>query len=207
MWVRTAQEDWVAPPNRAVWVPAGVEHGIEMAGTVLMQTIYLVPRAFARLPTQCTAVNVSPLLRELVLHSISKGVLRRTIPEHGRLIAFLVDQLRALPTIPLQLPSPTDERAKLAADFMRSRPSNESIERIAEHASTSVRTLERLFQKETGLSFGKWRQQLRLLQSLQLLAGGRPVAAVAAAIGYASPSAFIAMFRKTLGITPSRYFK
>src|SRR5262245_34127138 len=84
MWVRTSQGDWVAPPNRAVWAPAGIVHSIEMAGVVLMQTIYFAPRAFSRLPAHCTAVNVSPLLRELIKYTISIGALRRTIPEHRR---------------------------------------------------------------------------------------------------------------------------
>ena len=68
MWVHTAQGEWVVPPNRAVWVPAGVEHGIEMTGTVFVQTIYLAAGLADELPDRCCAVNVSPLLRELILH-------------------------------------------------------------------------------------------------------------------------------------------
>lgn len=207
MWVRTAQGDWVAPPNRAVWVPAGVEHAIDLSADVFMQTLYLPARSSRALPKRCCAVNVSPLLRELIVHAVSHRVLNRRIPAQARLINFLLDQLKALPTIPLQLPMPTDRRAKRAAAWLRDHPSDPgSLRQIAKRTGAGVRTLERIFRRETGMSFGKWRRQLRLLQALRLLAAGRSVTAVALDVGYDSPSAFIAMFRSILGTTPRRYF-
>jgi len=207
MWVHTALGDWVVPPNRAVWVPAGVEHSIDMAGQVLIQTIYLSTSISSQLPDRCCAVNVSPLLRELVRHTVAMGMLDRKVPAEARLIAFLIDQLSALPTIPLQLPLPSDERAGRAAAWLRSHPDEPGlIKQVAKRVGTSARTLERLFQRETGMTFGKWRQQLRLLHALRLLAAGRAVTAVALDVGYDSASAFIAMFRRTLGTTPNRYF-
>jgi AraC-like DNA-binding protein len=207
MWVHTAQGDWVVPPNRAVWVPAGVEHGIEMTGTVFVQTLYLAQGIFGTLPGRCCAVNVSPLLRELIRHTVALGMLDKNVPARARLIEFLVDQLSALPTIPLQLPWPSDERAQRAAAWLREHPDDPGlIKQMAKRVVASARTLERLFQKETGMTFGKWRQQLRLLHALRLLADGRAVTAVALDVGYDSPSAFIAMFKRTLGTTPYRYF-
>ncbi len=207
MWVHTAQGDWVVPPNRAVWVPAGVEHGIEMAGTVLVQTLYFAAGITGAVPRRCCAVNVSPLLRELIRHTITLGTLDRHVPARAHLIGFLVDQVSALPAIPLQLPLPSDERAQRAAAWLRAHPDDPGlIKQVAKRVAASPRTLERLFQKETGMTFGKWRQQLRLLHALRLLAAGRPVTAVALEVGYDSASAFIAMFRRTLGTTPRRYF-
>jgi AraC-like DNA-binding protein/mannose-6-phosphate isomerase-like protein (cupin superfamily) len=207
MWVHTAQGDWVVPPNRAVWVPAGVEHGIEMTGTVFVQTLYLAQGVSGTLPERCCAVNVSPLLRELIRHTVALGMLDKNVPARARLIEFLVDQLSALPAIPLQLPWPLDERAQRAAAWLREHPDDPGlIKQMAKRVVASGRTLERLFQKETGMTFGKWRQQLRLLHALQLLADGRSVTAVALDVGYDSPSAFIAMFKRTLGTTPYRYF-
>lgn len=112
MWVHTAAGDWVVPPNRAVWVPAGVEHGIELTGEVLVQTIYLATGIPGDLPRHCSAVNVSPLLRELIVHTVKLRSLDQSEPAHARLIGFLVDQLSVLPTIPLQLPLPRDIRAR-----------------------------------------------------------------------------------------------
>jgi AraC-like DNA-binding protein/quercetin dioxygenase-like cupin family protein len=207
MWVHTAEGDWVVPPNRAVWVPANVQHGIEMTGAVLVQTLYLSTRIKRPLPKRCCAVNVSPFLRELVRHTVKLGTLDRNDPVHARLIGVLLDQLGVLPTIPLQLPWPIDARAQNAGAWVREHLDDpDSTGQVAKRAALGVRTLERLFQKETGLTFGKWRQQLRLLHALRLLAAGRPVTAVALDVGYESPSAFIVMFKRTLGVTPHRYF-
>jgi AraC-like DNA-binding protein len=207
MWVHTAQGDWVVPPNRAVWVPAGIEHGIEMTGKVLVQTIYLAADLAGELPRECCAVNVSPLLRELIVHTVKLGMLDAHVPSQARLNAFLIDQLSVLPAIPLQLPLPADERAKRAVAWLRAHPEDPGlIKSVARRIATSARTLERIFLKETGMTFGRWRQQLRLLQAMRMLAAGRPVTAVALDVGYDSPSAFIAMFKRTLGTTPHQYF-
>jgi AraC-like DNA-binding protein len=207
MSVRTAQGEWVVPPHRAVWVPAGVEHSIEMVGTVLMQTLYLPVRISPRLPHRCSAVNVSPLLRELILHAIDLGMLDRRIPAQRRVLDVLLDQLRLLPSIPLRLPTLSDERARRVAGWLRERPDDPGLmKQLAGRCNSSPRTLERIFRRETGMTFGKWRQQLRLLQAMRLLASGRRVTQVALEVGYDSASAFIAMFRRTLGTTPRKYF-
>jgi AraC-like DNA-binding protein/mannose-6-phosphate isomerase-like protein (cupin superfamily) len=207
MWVHTAQGDWVVPPNRAVWVPAEVEHRIEMTGTVLVQTIYLSAERCFDVPHECSAVNVSPLLRELIRHIVKLGTLDRCDPARARLAGVLIDQLQMLPAIPLQLPLPTDARACRAVAWLRANPDDPGlIKQMAKRVAMSPRTLERVFRDETGMTFGKWRQQLRLLQAMRLLAAGHAVTAVALDVGYESPSAFVAMFRRTLGTTPRRYF-
>jgi AraC-like DNA-binding protein len=207
MSVHTAQGTWVVPPHRAVWVPAGVTHQIEMSGSVLFQTLYLDPSLSSQLPRDCCSVNVSPLLRELILLAVSLGMLDRAIPTQARLIGVLLDQLEVLPTIPLQLPLPRDRRALRVAAWLRENPeSAESLKRLAKRGGGSVRTIERLFRTETGMTFGKWRQQLRLLRALTLLASGTPVTTAALDVGYDSTSAFIAMFKRALGTTPNRYF-
>ncbi|MFT3878681.1 MAG: helix-turn-helix transcriptional regulator [Gemmatales bacterium] len=208
MWVHTAQGDWVVPPNRAVWVPADVEHSIEMSGKVLVQTLYFAQGVSTTFPSLCCAVNISPLLRELIRHCVSLGALDCREPAMARLLGVLIDQVAALPTIPLQLPLPSDERARAACDWLRKHPNDPGlIKQMAKRVGTSARTLERLFRLETGLTFGKWRQQLRLLHALRLLAAHRAVTSVALEVGYESTSAFIAMFKKTLGTTPYRYFE
>lgn len=207
MWVHTAQGDWVVPPNRAVWVPAGIHHAIEMSATVFVQTLYFADGMAGDLPDRCCAINVSPLLRELIRHAITLGHLDRNVAEHARMIAFLLDQLRVMPAMPLQLPLPTDDRAKHAAEWLRAHPDDPGpIKQMAQRVGVSARTLERLFLTETGMTFRQWRQQLRLLHGMRLLAEGRPVTSVALDVGYDSPSAFIAMFKRTLGVTPRRYF-
>jgi AraC-like DNA-binding protein len=208
MTVHTAQGIWVVPPHRAVWVPAGIEHTEEMAGRVAARSLFLVAGLSKSMPRNCSIVNVTPLLRELILQATRLGVLDRKLPVQARLIGVILDQLEALRTTALQLPNPTDGRALKIAALLRKNPgTQESLAEIGRQVGASTRTIERLFRAETGLPFNQWRQRLRLIHALRLLAGGESVTSVALEAGYGSTSAFIAMFKKEIGTTPSRYFK
>jgi len=207
MSVHTQAGAWVVPAQRAVWVPANVRHRIDMSGAVTMRTLYLAPALEPLGPRECTVLNVAPLLRELILHAVERSPLRADRPAEARVIGMILDQLQELPAAPLAVPAPRDPRAQRAAEWLRRNPADgASLERIARRAGASKRTLERLFQRETGMSFGAWRQQVRLMQALELLAAGEPVTNVALAVGYESTSAFIARFREVLGTTPGRYY-
>ena len=208
MSVHTEEGTWVVPSHRAVWIPARVGHSIAMSGWVSMRTLYLLPGLAGALARRCRVVTVSPLLRHLILHAIAQGVLRREVPEHRRLIAFLLDQLRELPAAPLELPMPRDPRALRVALRLREDPGEPAPpDELARAAGASRRTLERLFQHETGLSLGRWRQQARLLHAMRLLARGESVTSTALEVGYESTSAFIAAFSSVLGTTPGRYYR
>jgi len=207
MTVRTNAGTWVVPTQRAVWIPARTPHSILMSGAVSMRTIYLRARLVRRLPRECCVVNVSPLLQQLILHLCSVGKLNRRSKTHTHLIDVLIDQLDGVQAIPLQLPAPSDPRAaRVAAALQDSVDNSHSLASLCAQAGASKRTIERLFQQETRMSMGKWRQQLRLLRSFQLLAAGEKISHAALEAGYSTPSAFIAMFRKALGTTPRRYF-
>ena len=207
MTVHTSEGSWVVPPHRAVWVPSTVAFSIEMAAPVAIRAIYLAARVARGTPSRCCVVNVSPLLRELVLEAVRRGALEGRVPADRRLASVIVDQLRVLQTVPLQLPTPTDPRAVRAAEWLRAHPAEcGAMRAISRHAGASRRTLERIFVDEVDMSFGRWRQRLRLLHALRALASGVAVTATALEVGYSSTSAFIAMFRRELGTTPSRYF-
>lgn len=151
---------------------------------------------------------MSPLLRELILYAIGQGPLHTDREEHGRLIGFLIDQLRVLPVVPLELPMPRDPRALRVAERLRENPGEAvDLDSVARSAGASRRTLERLFRSETGISLGRWRQQARLLEAMRLLARGEPVTSIALEVGYESPSAFIASFSNAFGTTPGRYYR
>ena len=206
MTVWTTEGTWVVPPLRAVWIPATTPHGITMHGAVSMRTLYFKPR-LVRLGRNCCVVNVSPLLRELVLHACTFRALRRRVKAESHLIDAIVDQLKAVEISPLQLIHPTDPRAARIAAALSEHPGDaRSLEELCADAGASKRTIERLFQSETNMSLGQWRQQLRLVRSLPLLAAGHKITRVALEAGYSTPSAFIAMFRKALGTTPRQYF-
>jgi len=208
MTVRTSEGAWVVPAHRAVWIPAGVPHTITMSGNVAMRTLYLRP-TLARAPSRgCCVVNVSPLLKELILHACTFPALKKKIRSQRHLIDVIVDQLAAIQMVPLQLPKPSDPRARRIAEALLADPADRrSLEVICKAAGAGKRTVERLFQENVGMSFGKWRQQLRLLTAMQLLADGRKVTHAALEAGYSTPSGFISMFRKALGTTPSAYFR
>jgi AraC-like DNA-binding protein len=208
MTVKTESGTWVIPPHRAVWVPAGIQHLEVMSGPVAARSLFFVPGLAKSLPRECTAANVSPLLRELILATIRLGFLDAKIPAHSRMIAILLDQFETLAEAPLQLKTPSDSRALRVASFLETAPdSTESLKILARRAGASKRTIERLFRTETGVSFQQWRQRLRAIHSLRLLASGESVTGVALAVGYSSTSAFIAMFRRELGSTPRRIWK
>src|SRR6266850_6426964 len=207
MTVNTSTGSWVVPSRRAVWVPANETHEIRMTGSVSLRTLYLRVSRRKSLPTECCVMNVSPLLRELILHTIQVGMLDRNIPSQARIVGVILDQLQTISTIPLRLPMPSDQRAVRVAEILRQKPDDtRSIEQISKTVGAAKRTIERLFLSETDMTFGKWRQQLRLLHALRLLASGQSVTTVGFEVGYDSTSAFIAAFKNVFGTTPGRYY-
>lgn len=208
MTVRAKAGAWVVPTNRAVWIPAGVRHEIAMCGAVAMRTLYLQTGLAKGLPRACCVVNVSPLLKELILRACGSRELSWRIRWQKNLTDVILDQMEAVRTIPLRLPNPTDPRALRVAKALIGRPADsEPLGRICALAGASKRTIERLFVRDVGMSLGRWRQQLRLMRAMQLLAEGAKVTHAAVEAGYSTPSAFISMFRKTLGSTPASYFR
>ena len=208
MTVRTKHSIWVVPPLRAVWIPANTLHAVSMSGRVSMRTLYLLPGLARTLPRKCFVINVSSLLRELILHACGFEKLKKRIPVQRRIIETIIDQLKASESIPLQLPHPSDSRAMRIVDALVAQPADQrTLERLCRDCGASKRTIERLFIAETKMTFSKWRQQLRLLHAMRLLASGEKVTGAALEAGYSSTSAFISMFRKQLGTTPTRFFE
>ena len=208
MTVRTNQGLWVLPPNRGVWIPAFEAHQIFMQGHVSMRTLYIAQRRFSSLADRCSLINVNPLLRELILEAVEEMRRDGTTPKYDRLLAVLEDHIHAIGAAPIQLPMPYDERLKNVADpLLRGEGEDRTMKEWAQMAGASVRNLRRLFVKETGMSFGKWRQQARLAMALHQLAANQPVTTVALNVGYDTPSAFINAFKKNFGLTPTQYFQ
>ena len=208
MTVTTEHGTWVVPPRRAVWVPARVGHAIRMTGRVSMRTIYLSEALGPLAGGACCVVQVSALLREAILRAVEFARPYDEAGPEARLVAVIADEIRAAATAPLHLPLPRDARARRVADALRANPGDaRTLPEWARFAGASARTLERLWNTETSLSFAAWRQQARLLRALEQLAAGESVTSVALDLGYETPSAFIAMFRRALGTSPGRYFR
>jgi AraC-like DNA-binding protein len=208
MVVASAGGQWIVPPTRGIWMPAGVEHWIRCVGVVHMRSIYIRPDAAPGLPPLCQAVGVSALLRELIQAATEIAVPYDEASRDGRLMRLLIDELSALPVLPLHLPQPADARLARICETLLRRPDDDStLADWAERLGVDAKTIQRLFSRDTGMTFGQWRQQARLLAGLEQLAAGTKVVDVALALGYESPSAFATMFKRQFGQTPSEFFR
>ena len=199
---------WIVPPTRAIWMPPGVSHRIRCIGVVHMRSIYVRPDAAAHLPAKAQAVGVSGLLAELIRAAVKVALPYAADSRDGRLMRLLLDELHALPVLPLHLPQPADERLRRICARIAEQP--DDVSTLADWAAMlgiDVKTIQRLFARETGMTFGQWRQQARLLHGLERLAVGDKVVDVALALGYDSPSAFAAMFKRQFGETPTAFFR
>ena len=206
MRVTTEGRSWLAPATRAVWLPPFRPHSIRMTGAVALRTLYLSPAVAAPLPDAACVMEVGPLLRELVLHILALGMLDPGVPEQVRLAGVLIDAIARAPREDLALPLPQDPRALALAEAIQAAPGDRSgLPDLARSAGASLRTLQRIFPRETGLSLEAWRQKARLIQAVARLSAGASVTGAALDCGYDSPSAFIAAFRRQFGVTPGRY--
>lgn len=208
MTVGTVNGTWIVPPHRAVWIPKSIPHTITMSGDVALRTLYLKPRLATSLPRNCCVVNVPPLLRELILCSCTAGSLRGRVAKERHLIDVILDLLQVIELVPLQLPGLSDPRAKRVAAALLANPADQrSLDDLCTAGGASRRTVERLFQHETTMTLGKWRQQLRLMHAMRLVAEGAKVTHAALAAGYGTASSFVAAFHKVFGMTPTRYLR
>ena len=198
---------WLSPPTRAIWLPAGVGHEIVMRGEVATRFLYLAPELVGdRLPAAPTALEVLPLLRELMLHIMKRRMLHPDQPAEARIAGLLVDLLVEARPIDLVLPLPADRRALAFAERVQAQAGEAAtLAELARHAGASLRTLQRLFPAETGLTLESWRQKARLIAAVAALSEGAPVGVTAANCGYESASAFVAAFKRQFGMTPGRY--
>lgn len=156
---------------------------------------------------KCTVVQVSPLLRACIMKAMDFPAEYEADSPEGRIASVILDETKSADITPLHLPMPTDPRARRVAEAFREDPSNRQPSHAwAKHIGASERTLERQFRIGTGMSFGKWQQQARLLKALEVLATGQSVTSAAYEVGFKSPSSFIVMFKSTMGETPSKYF-
>lgn len=206
MRVSTDDGMWMVPPQRALWMPAGVRHSITMLSDLTMRTLYLREDAAEFMPGVCRVLPVPPLLRELIVRATELPLHYDEDGPAGHVVALIIAELRGLQSLPLQLPMPSDARLRVLCQALLATPGDSrTLSEWALTLSTSARTLARHFQSETGLSFGGWRQQARVLEAMGRLGSGAPVTQVALDLGYDSVSAFSAMFRRAAGASPSAY--
>jgi AraC-like DNA-binding protein len=197
---------WFTPPTRAIWIPAGLQHEIEIQGEAALRTLYISRERACAVARDVESIEVRPLLAELIMHIVSEGMLDPRRGEHDRLAGVLMDLIAAARRVDLVLPLPRDPRALKLARHLRAAPGDkQSIEALATASGASLRTLQRCFAEETGMTIEAWRQKARLVHSAAALTDGTSVTDAALDCGYDSPSAYIAAFRRQFGVTPGRF--
>ncbi len=218
--VRARSGRWVVPPTRGVWLCSGVPHSLRMRGAVQVRSLFVDAQAAQGLPVADCVIEVSPLLREL----ISEVARWPAAPQRGQdetrdrlVVELLLQELRQPPVVPFHLPWPQD--ARMAAVCRALAEGGQAVgqggERAENLAATAAdwaarlamgeKTFHRHFLQATGLSFGRWRQRVRLLSSMQALLAGRPIVQVALEAGYESHSAYSLAFRRQFGMPPSAF--
>ncbi|UCI27689.1 AraC family transcriptional regulator [Mesorhizobium sp. B2-8-5] len=193
---------WMVPPHCGVWVPSRMEHSNIATANARIFFVYIEPGA-ADLPDRCCTLSISPLLRELIIE------LSECAPDDARgnfLGSVLLAELPCMPVQQLHLPISAEPRLRRIAEALADDPADRStLADWADRVALSESSLARLVVKETGLSFGRWRQQLHLIVALRELSAGASVQQVSGDLGYESVTAFITMFKKALGKPPAKY--
>lgn len=204
--VISAEGSWVVPSGRAVWMPEDVVHRIRIAGDVAMRTIYVAPGIRPDLPTGCVVIEVSALLREAIIAATGIPLDYRDGGRDHRIMELILDEIEVAPRLGLHVPLPRNAHLLRLCEWMIAEPAEPvTLDDLAARMHVSGRTVARLFHREVGMSFGDWRRRMCLLLSLPRLASGASILEVSLEHGYLSPSAFSAMFRRSLGVSPTEY--
>lgn len=205
MSVVTPHTSFVIPPQRAVWLPAGMMHEVSCRGAVSLRTLYIDP-VHDLDPISCRVIEVSEFLRALVLEVVKFPAEYDLEGREGRIAWLLLDEIRRMPNAPYHVPMPTDPRLLRVCQEIVANPADQrDIDAWSSLIGMSRRTFTRSFRQDLGMGFALWRQQVRLMEAVSLLAAGRSITSVALDVGYESPSAFTAMFHRAFGEPPSVY--
>ena len=204
----TERGNFVIPPGHGLWIPAGVVHQSRAWGDVEAHTIYVEPDQVPGYPPTCRLIRASSLLEALMDEAVRMPVHYDEEGRDGKLVDLLLGEIGCMPEVMLHVPIPLDPRlGRICAAVIADTSSDLTLDDWADRSGLSRRTLTRMFRRETGQSFSAWRQRVRLLEALARLGAGESVTNVALDVGYDSPSAFTAMFRRELGAAPRHYLR
>lgn len=203
--VSTPDGAWVAPPERAVWIPAGTSHAVRFVSAVQARGVLIDTSVCSTLPASCRIVEVSALLRQLLLAAADIPTDYDEAGRDGRVMQLLVSEIGAAPSVPIAVPFPRHAAlAALCHAFLERPRARAQIDDWARALAMNRRSFTRLFRRETGISVAAWRQQACVAVALPCLAAGESVTVIALDLGYESPANFSTMFKRTLGVSPSR---
>ncbi len=201
----TADGLWPIPPSTALWIPGGQSHRSIVSSGAEIAIVYFAERS-VQLPAAACFLVLTPLVRELMLHLARLGKDYATETRHSRIANVLIEELGEAVVDRLFIATPTDPRLRRIADMMLEEPGDRrTLAEWAEIAGMSGRSLRRRVERETGVTFGRWRQQFQLAIALRDLRSGIPIKTISEKLGYESISAFATMFKKYMGRPPGKY--
>lgn len=197
---------WVVNPLQGLWLPGGVEHQVTFQKDVNYYSVFIDPSFTGGLPSNSFSFDIPVFLKQLVFKIITFGVEGNISPSQRRIIDVFLDELALITPSATFLPTTNNERLQKVVELlMEDVASKNTIDHYAEISFMSTRTLSRLFIKELGMNFSDWRTRLKLLEAIKRLGEKQSIKEIALNLGYETPSAFIYMFKKHLGKTPSNY--
>jgi AraC-like DNA-binding protein len=204
--VSTEQGSWIVPPRQGLWVPGGVAHGFHMVGMVITRSAYIEPEFARGLPAACRVMEISGLLRQLLIEAVDVPVEYDKGSRGEAIMQLLLLELRSARTHVLAVPFPAHAGLALRCRrFLEDPSASKTIDEWATALAMSRRAFTRLFRSETGLSLAEWQRQAAVLQAVHRVTDGEPITSVALDLGYASPAAFTSMFKRVMGLPPSQY--
>jgi AraC-like DNA-binding protein len=200
---RTDHSVHVLPATAALWLPAGVAHEVQALGGATLRSVRVALSWPAQARPSSRVFHAGPLLQALVTLLDGAGDAVPATRRQRLACALLREELEEAPPLALGIALPRTPALRAACESaLRAGARDCSLHAMAQAVGTSVRTLARNFRQELQLPFGDWRAQVRLARAVELWAQGSTLGASAAAVGYASPSAFSAMVRKRVGVAP-----
>ena len=204
---RVERSIWLVPPKCAIWVPQNMPHCNRITANSSVILLF-TPHEYVHLPSTCCTLSITPFVRELICH-IASLPQKEVLTLHAeRLTDVLLTELSQMSSTRLRLPISSDSRIqKIAEDIIDSPSTRRTLSDWAKYIGMSRRSLARLITQETGLSFGRWRQQLILIIAIQRLTERATVQQTAWELGYDSVTAFITMFKKAVGTSPAKYIQ
>ena len=209
--VYTPNHVWIVPPMCALWIPAGIEHSVISLSHVKMNTALVETTAAELMGQHCFIIRVSKLLHELLIRlnaieSLPPSTVTSADELSRSLQILIFDEIHKANLLPIQIPWPQDKRLLHICQTMLETPNKlKDLSTWADEISASTRTLMRMFQKETGLSYRAWIQQMHIAHALSKISNGESIAQISRTLGYSNASAFSTMFKRHLGQTPQQF--
>ena len=197
---------WVVNPLQGLWIPGGMEHEVTFQKDVKLYSVFIDPSFADGLPKTTFSFDISVFLKQLVFKIISFNIIDAVSISQKRIMDVFLDEMALIEPSATFLPTTNHQKLKKVVQLLLNDVASKyTIEYYAEISSMSSRTLSRLFIKELGMNFSDWRIRLKLLEAIKRLGEKQSVKEIAFDLGYETTSAFIFMFKKHLGKTPSNY--